>query len=448
MAVKISLIGAGSGAFSLDLIRDICATPRLAGSTVSFMDVDESRLEGVYGLSRRLADEAGIRMDFERTTDRLKSLAGADFVINTALAAGHHRLRAGWDIARRHGYRFGGSLHVMHDEAFWINFFQLALAEAVQRDILDACPKAWYLLVANPVLMATTLLRRKYPGAKMVGLCHGWMGVHSLAGLLGLEKEHLSFEVPGVNHFIWLNKFQYKGHDAYPLLDKWLAEKSGAHFASCGTSSHEGPKPMDIYRRYGIYAVGDTPTPGGGAWGWWYHADDATEKKWQEDPAGWYQGYFDSVAGAAERIKAAAADPKAKVSDLAGTGQSGESMIPLIESIACDVPRTEVVNVLNSDELVPGVPRDFEVEVPADVDGKGIRGRKTAPLPRPIVAHILSDRVGPVETELAAFQFGSRKLLLDLLLMDPWTRSTAQAESFLSDILAMPGHEEMAKHYR
>jgi alpha-galactosidase len=60
----------------------------------------------------------------EKTLDRRASLQGADFVINTALAAGHHRLREGWEIARRHGYNWGGSFHVMYDEAFWVNFYQ------------------------------------------------------------------------------------------------------------------------------------------------------------------------------------------------------------------------------------------------------------------------------------------------------------------------------------
>jgi hypothetical protein len=32
--------------------------------------------------------------------------------------------------------------------------------------------------------------------------------------------------------------------------------------------------------------------------------------------------------------------------------------------------------------------------------------------------------------------------------MDPWTRSEAQAQALLEDILALPYHEEMRQHYR
>src|SRR5262245_11043583 len=170
MPVKISLIGAGSAVFSLNLIRDLCLTPNLRGSTISFMDIDQGRLDAAHRLCQRYAEEVGNQLILEKTTDRRESLDGADFVVNTALAAGHHRLRAGWDIGRRHGYRFGGSLHVMHDEAFWINYYQFRLFESLMQDILEICPNAWYLKVDNPVLSGITYLSRKYPEAKIVGL--------------------------------------------------------------------------------------------------------------------------------------------------------------------------------------------------------------------------------------------------------------------------------------
>src|SRR3712207_7165808 len=39
----IAIIGAGSAVFSLGLIRDLCLTERLHGSTVRLMDIDEER---------------------------------------------------------------------------------------------------------------------------------------------------------------------------------------------------------------------------------------------------------------------------------------------------------------------------------------------------------------------------------------------------------------------
>ena len=55
--IKLCLIGAGSGAFSLQMIRDICITPGLAGSTVVLMDINEKRLNAAHEVCRRLAAE-------------------------------------------------------------------------------------------------------------------------------------------------------------------------------------------------------------------------------------------------------------------------------------------------------------------------------------------------------------------------------------------------------
>ena len=447
MNKKISLIGAGSGAFSLSLIRDLCLTKNLEGCKVSFMDIDPRRLEGSYQVCRRLAQELGVDLRFEKTLSRGESLEGADFVINTALASGHPNLRAGWEVAQRHGYHFGGSLAILHDEAFWINFYQLRLFESVVEDVLRICPTAWYLQVANPVLGGTTYLTRKYPQLKMTGLCHGFGGVYQLARLLGLEKEHFTFEVPGVNHFIWLTKMFYKGEDALPRWERWVAEKSAAYFETCAESDAFGPKPIDLYKRMGAIPIGDTATVGGGAWGWWYHTTSETEKAWKENPVKWYQGYFDWVEHNALENYRVGSDPNSKISEYLKPEMSGEQMVPIIESIACDIPQTCIVNIPNTGGFVPGVPADFAVEIPALVSARGIQGIQTAGLPQPILGYLLRDRVVPVNLELEAYRSGRHDLLVELVCMDPWTRSVRQASDLVDEILNLDFNVEMKAHY-
>jgi len=41
--VKISIIGAGSAVFSMNLVRDACVTEGFKGSTICLMDVDMGR---------------------------------------------------------------------------------------------------------------------------------------------------------------------------------------------------------------------------------------------------------------------------------------------------------------------------------------------------------------------------------------------------------------------
>src|SRR3989304_5665215 len=127
--VKIGIIGAGSGGFTLGHVKSICLTPNLHGSTVSLMDINPARVDGA------------------------------------------RRMKEGWLIAEKHGVKWGGSYHILYDEPFWLNYYQLQLFEAITHDMLELCPNAWLLLVSNPVLAGTTFLTRTYPELKMVGLC-------------------------------------------------------------------------------------------------------------------------------------------------------------------------------------------------------------------------------------------------------------------------------------
>ncbi|WP_240420687.1 hypothetical protein [Paenibacillus periandrae] len=445
---KISIIGAGSAVFSLNLIRDICLTSSLEGSTISFMDIDEDRLHNAYSLCRRYAKEAGIHLNLEQTVDRRESIRDADFVLNAALVGGHDRFTQGWEIAKKHNYRFGGSLHVMHDEGFWINYGQLSLMESILKDILEISPNAWYMLVANPVMAGVTYLSRKYPHAKLAGFCHGSNGIYNVAAVLGLEPEHITYEVPGINHFIWLTEFRYKGKDAFPILDKWIEEQSEEYFKTCKNCDSMGPKAIDLYKKFGAYPIGDTGNPGGGAWPFWHHADGATQEKYKDDPDAWFAAYLRNGAEKVRRIQEVAEDESRLVLESFPPKHSREPMIPFIEAIACDIPRVIILNVLNEGNFVPGIPLDFQVEIPCYVNAAGVAGIRTKGLPKPIIEYALRDRVASVETELAAYETGSYDDLVKLVLMDPWTRTESQARSLIDEILLLPGLEAMKSHYQ
>ena len=444
---KVTIIGAGSGMFSLSLVKDICLTPGLRGSTITFMDINTDRLAAAFEVSRRYAQEAGAALRLEQTIDRRAALEGADFVINTALAEGHDRWRVGWALAKDRGYRFGGSFHVMHDEAFWINFYQFRLMESILQDMSVQCPDAWYVLVANPVMAGVTYLTRKYPRSKIVGLCHGYKHIYTLTAAMGLDRRDVTYEIPGVNHFVWLTKFRHRGENAFPLIDAWIEKHAQDYWSKGPTSDYLGPKAIDLYRRFGAFPIGDTCTPGGGAWGFWYHTDADVQRFWREDPDDWFDRYFQRTQGNVARLRDAAANPSQSLISVFGAEPSGETMIPLVESLATDTPRVLIVDVPNKGSYVPGIPRDFVVEIPALVSGSGIHGIQTDGLPAPLLVHALRDRVAPVEMELHAYASGDYEALLQLILMDPWARSESQARDLLDAILELPYHAEMRDHY-
>jgi len=449
MSTKISIIGAGSANFSLDMIRDICLTPNLQFCTISFMDIDEERLKGAYQLCNRYATELGLHINLEMTTDRKESLRGADFVICVALAAGHDRLREGWRIALEHGYRFGGSLHIVHDEAFWVNFYQLKLIESIQLDVLSICPDAWLILISNPVMAGITYLKRKYPQAKVVGLCNGSSMIYHIIEEMGLDRKDVNLEIAGINHFVWMTQFYHKGENAFPLLDQWIKEKFPDYIATKPKSNGIiNQKSIDLYHRFGVLPLGDTFCPGGGSWPYWYHTSDEEDAKWYEAPIENFNFYFEHGKQELNKIQNLIADPAERVSDQYPLQLSGDFIVQLLESLVCDIPRVFMVNIQNDGNFVPGIPLDFQVEIPALVSKRGIQGIKTNGLPKALIANALHSRVSSVEMELAAFETGDRDLLLNLIMMDPFTTSMQVAEHFLDSILALPFHEELRNHYQ
>lgn len=450
MSCKICIIGAGSAIFSLNLIKDICVNEHFKGCTVSLMDTDEKRLDAIYGLCTRYAAEMEADINVIKTDDRREAMKGADFVLNVALDYGHERYKQGIDVAYKNGYRFGGSLHILHDEAFFINFHQLRLMEDILKDMLEITPNAYYVMVANPVQGGVTYLKRKYKNAKIIGMCHGYTGVYTITDNMGWERKDVSFEVCGVNHFIWLTSLRYKGQDGYKLLDKWIEEHNGViDDSDIGLKCDEiSKKAIDLYRRFGLFPIGDTVSAGGGAWGWEYHTDDKTEEMYDSKPYEWYQAYFKECEDNVARIKKVVEDKTVRVSDAFSTVQSDEPMIPLIEGLAFDTGNRVYVNVLNDGGFMNGLPLDYEVEIEALVDKHGVHPIHNDGLPKPIMAHLLRDRIAPVETELAAFESGSRELLTDLVMMDPWTRSREQAEKLISDIFALPCNADMKEYYK
>ena len=106
MSCKICIIGAGSAIFSLNLIKDICVNKYFRGCTVSLMDIDEARLDAIYGLCTRYADEMSADINVYKTMDRREAMEGADFVLNVALDYGHERYRQGIKVAYDNGYRY------------------------------------------------------------------------------------------------------------------------------------------------------------------------------------------------------------------------------------------------------------------------------------------------------------------------------------------------------
>jgi len=272
MSIKVTIIGAGSVVFSLGLVKDLCLTESLKGCKVCFMDINEERLDIIYKLGMRYAEDLGAGLQFERTLDREESLQDADFVINTAtITHNEHFMKRRRELTARYGYFYG---HTGMPE-----YHNLQLMLDVAKDMERICPNAWVLQAGNPVFEGTTLMTRE-TCIKVCGLCHGHYGYRTIAQTIGLDPARVTWQAPGLNHNIWLTHFYYEGKDAYPILDAWIRDKSEAYWEerrkSGGISAQMSPAAIHQYKMYGLMPLGDTPRWGG----WWYHTDLETHSRW------------------------------------------------------------------------------------------------------------------------------------------------------------------------
>ncbi len=444
--IKIVVIGAGSATFSLGLVKDLCLTPNLAGSTITFMDIDEDRLAMIERLARRYGNELGSDLRIDSTTDRRAAMQDADFVINTAAVKSHHHQRAIRDLTAEFGYYYGG--------VKLGSFYNFNLMLGVARDMEAICPDAWLIQSGNPVFQGCTLMTRE-TDIKVCGLCHGHYGVYEIARRLGLEvnkMEDLTWEAPGLNHNIWLTHFIHNAQDAYPLLDKWIVEE-GENF----WNTHVADRTHDIqmsrgtihqYQMFGLMPIGDSPRRGG----WWYHSDIDTKKYWFGQPWGGPDTelarpfFVENLEKRIAEMTRIANDPGASLIEAFGSERTREQQVPIIDGLVNDNEGQFQVNVPNNGAL-PGIPDDVVVEVPAIVNKKGILPTRVKPLPAKIMLEQILPEWLEMERELLAYKTGDRSMLLYNALESHGTSSYNQAKDVLDALLAMPGHEEMAAHY-
>ena len=441
---KISIIGAGSVVFSLGLVKDLCLTESLAGSHICFMDIDEERLDMIYRLGTRYAQELGADLTFEKTLDRAVALHEAGFVVNTAAVHDEYHSRDIRAITDRHGYYYGGRIP--------LPFYQIDLMLSIARDMESICPEAWLIFAANPVFDGTTLVSRE-TSIKTVGLCHGHYGYRRIAQEIGIDPDSVTWQAPGLNHNIWLTHFCYEGKDAYPLLDEWIETQAEEHWRThVATGTHDTQMARGTihqYKMYGLMPIGDTPRRGG----WWYHTDQETKMRWFYPPWGGPDTHEaravtrEQKDGRIARMTEAAYDVDVRITEVFGTNRTREQHVPIIDGLINDNEGQFQVNVRN-DGALAGVPDDVAVEVPAVINIKGIQPLRVEPLPRKVLLECILPDWLRMERGLEAYKTGDRSMLLYGVLDRHQTRTYDQALAVLEDLMGMAGHEEMRDHYQ
>jgi alpha-galactosidase len=441
---KIVLIGAGSARFALQMITDLCLTPGLKGWEIVLVDPDTTRLGWICTLAGRLKDELGVELTFSKETDRRRALEGASFVINTALAGGRGMMDQDRALLESYGYYRGIGVNTPHR--------QLQLMLDIAHDVADLCPEAVILQAGNPVPEGCTLMYRE-TGVRVIGICHGYLEYHYLARLLGIDPHLVTCEAIGINHCIWATRFELNGEDLYPRLHEWkhaVAPAFYRYWRSRNADYQLSKVAWHLLDLYGLMPIGDTTRA---IWPdvWWYHTSLEMKQQWYGPTGGWdselgHQNNLDWLAGTLTQIQEIVTRPDVKIAEAFPLAHSEWQIVPIIDSIANNRRHLYQVNIPNQG-VIPALPDDFVIEVPAYVDASGCYPAVTKPLTPLVWYGAILPRWLLAERIVMAMQTGDRRYLLQTYLSDHKTLSFEQATSALDALITAPWNADMAAHY-
>ena len=458
--MKITIIGAGSVRFSLQLIGDIAKTENLAGSLVSLMDINEEKLEAIYVLAQKYVEDLGASLKLEKTMDMSQALEGTDFVIHSAAPSYPDRYDLITQIGEKHGYYRGidsQEFNMVSTYSYILcSYPDLKLSSEIAELMEKLSPQAYLLQTANPVFEATQFVSQS-TGVKVIGFCHGFSGVFGAFHALGLNPEEVDWQVAGVNHGIWLNRFLYRGENAYPLLDKWIEEESQHWQPENPWDVQLSPAVIDMYKFYGMLPIGDTCRNGS----WKYNYNLETKKKWYEK--------FGGIDNEVERPRfhESLRKEKQKLLDLAEEVRrnpevdlfqaypeiftrdkmSGEQHIPFINGISGG-PEARLILNLQNRGVISGIPDDVVVEIPVIVSKDNIQPEKLDPDVTERTKNMyLMPRILRMRWALEAYTTGDKRVLEEILVRDPRTKSFEQVKAVLEEIMSLPINEEIARYF-
>ena len=385
--MRIVLIGAGSRSFGLRQVMDVLLCKELSGRGVTLALVDENaqRLDTMSRAARRAKGATGSDVGLESHTDHRAALPGADYVIVS--------------VARR----------------------RMELVIPICRDVQALCPKAHVLNFTNPEARVLHAVRH-LTEVKAFGFCHGvFSALEKLPAYTGRALEDLDVVSAGLNHFYMFQRIRDKktNEDLLPLV----LEKAAADH-----SEESGP----LYRKFAeIFGV------------FTYPSDDhigeyvsfGMDHRMPVYKYGNEHVHYAPEMPARTHMVEEYADGRRPADDPAILRTSQEITVPVI----CDILLNRgtlrpSVNALNSGGFIPNMPRDVVVEVPVRADAKGIHPQRVEPIPEPMAGFTRTQYViHGLLTE--AYRTGSRKLLLQALLVDPCVDSIVRAEQLLDWML-------------
>ncbi len=422
--MKIVIIGAGSASFGVSMIRDLLVCPELGsrGASLHLVDTDATALDRAMLFAAKLREHTGSDMALEKSLDRRSALDGADFVIVSVARKRYELWEQDFRVPLAHGFRHclgenggpGAAFHALRS-------FELVIP--ICKDIEEICPDALVLNFTNPEMRVLHAINH-LTGVRAAGLCHGIGGaIDTLQTVLDRPADEFKIVSAGMNHL----------YAVLQVTDKQTGEDLLGEAKRRVLAAPAGEVPPLFRRILDVFDVFSFPSDDhigeyvafaeeflGVKWPYGQESRPVVPNPPGPEPS-WFDNFLDGTGPLPEWF----------------LNPSGELAVPII----CDIDGDrkmyrEAVNVLNTDLSIENLPPGAAVEVPATVDAAGIHPEKVGPLPEPFAA-IIRPQLTIAELLTEAYRTGSKKLVLQALLLDPVVDNTAEAEKMLDEMLEL-----------
>ncbi|MEV0200095.1 alpha-galactosidase [Nonomuraea sp. NPDC050691] len=419
---RIVLVGAGSITFAKNLLSDILTFPELADSTIVLHDIDQARLDTAEAMARWMVAELGIGATIEAHTERRAAVAGADHVINEIAVGGLDAVKRDFEIPASYGIRqtiadtlgIGGIFRALRT---------IPVMVGIGEDLAELAPDSTLFTYTNPMSMIPWSVYAGTPFQNVVGVCHAARDTQStLARMVGVPEEEISFLTAGVNHQGFVLRFERDGENLYDRLDELIAENPEL----------ARRVRVEVYRNFGYFPT-ESSEHGAEYLPWFLPHEEEVERyripvgvylDWLADGFEEYEGYQRSLAE--------------------GRGvpiERGEELASLaIHSMETGTRRMIHGNVRNGG-LISNLPPDATVEVPCHVDRAGVQPVRVGELPAQVAA-LNRTFLNVSELTVKAALEGRRDHVYQAALLDPNTAATLpvrRIRELVDDLIAAHG---------
>lgn len=405
--MKLAIVGGGS-TYTPELIDGFTRTG-LPLDEVHLVDPNPDRLAPVAAMSRRMLARAGHPATVVPTTELVPGVEDADAVLL--------QLRVGGQDTRQADETWPHEVHCIGQETTGPGGFAKALRTVpVVLQIADvvrkrAKPEAWIVDFTNPVGIVTRALLQA--GHRAVGLCNVAIGFQRrFAAALGVTPDEVALGHVGLNHLTWERSVAVDGTDRLPGL---LAE-------------HLGDLAQDVELAPALLAqLGMVPS----YYLRYYYAHDEVLAEQLREPT-----RAEAVKAIEAELLALYADPSVDTKPAALERRGGafysEAAVELLDAMRGVPGPARVVNLRN-DGVLPFLPDDHVIEVPARfTDGRFV-AEPVAPLPDDLAA-LIAAVTGYERLALDACVHGGRDRVLRALRAHPLVLQHDRAEK-LTDLL-------------